>query len=328
MSDADHPWLDDARARLYAERAHDRLAHGLLLHGPAGIGKAGLAVSLADALLCERPQRQGAACGACRGCRLTAADGRPHPDYQALCPADDKKSISVDQVRQLAEFVHLKSQYAGYRVAVITPADAMTHAAANALLKTLEEPPAGAVLILVADRLSRLPATVLSRCRQVALRPPTATVAAKWLAGQGVEDPQLLLALVGGAPLRALDYRDLGLVDAWDGLLADLLQSAGAVRAAARFDKLPLELFLLSLQLMLRQILRLGAGGECEPLGKEREQGLRRLSEGVDWVQAHRFHDLLLQARQRQDHPLNPQLVREELLERWNRLMRPRRLKG
>lgn len=204
----------------------DRLPHALLLHGPRGIGKLQLAERFAQFLLCEGRGASTAPCGRCDGCRWIAAGN--HPDLRILEPEaiarkpvveDDEAAekgakakrkpsieIRIEQVRQLEDFVHIGSHRGRHRVAIIHPAEDMNAPTANALLKNLEEPPAGVTFLLVAHRPARLLATIRSRCVQIAVSAPDTATAAQWLEAQGVKDAGGWLAFAGGAPLRALEY--------------------------------------------------------------------------------------------------------------------------
>jgi len=113
------------------------MPHALLLEGPAGIGKQAFAQFVTDALLCEKTASVGA-CGDCAVCSLTQTGN--HPDISYTQPLGDSDVIKIDQIRELVTWLQLTPQYHSYKVAVISPADAMNRNAANALLKTLEEP--------------------------------------------------------------------------------------------------------------------------------------------------------------------------------------------
>ncbi|MBX3726616.1 MAG: DNA polymerase III subunit delta' [Xanthomonadales bacterium] len=200
------PWLAPAWQRFCAALAEDRLSHGVLLAGEPGLGKRLLADAMVARLLCERAGGDAPACGQCRGCTWRAAGS--HPDLHRLAPEEDSKLIKVAQVRALIGRLQLTGQTGATRVALIDPADAMNAASQNALLKTLEEPPAGVIVLLLSDSPGRLLATVRSRCQTVAVVRPGPEQVAQWLAGQGVTVPALALALAGGHPATALAYAD------------------------------------------------------------------------------------------------------------------------
>jgi len=194
------PW--DALARLTKQ---ERLGHAIVLSGRPGIGTGELANRFAASRLCETAENTAAPCGSCRGCTLLAADS--HPDFKRVAPADDGKSILIDQVRELTDYYALTSHYGRGKLTIIDPADAMNRAAANALLKILEEPPDGALLILVAHAFSGLPMTIRSRCVRVPCEQIDAGAARNWLesALPQADSAEIdhLLSETGGAPLTA-----------------------------------------------------------------------------------------------------------------------------
>jgi len=196
-------WHRDLLAELMQQATDQRLPHALVLSGPAGIGKLRLARAFLEALLCQQPQA-GLACGRCQSCHLAAAGS--HPDLALVMPEEKSKVIKIDQIRDLVSFFSKTAQYGGRRVALLSPAESMNRNAQNALLKTLEEPGAGAFLLLLCDQPSRLLPTVRSRCQQRPLGAPDAAVAQAGLAEQtgSVDSARALLAAAGGAPLKAL----------------------------------------------------------------------------------------------------------------------------
>jgi DNA polymerase-3 subunit delta' len=187
--------------------------HATLLNGQAGLGSRRLALHLAQGLLCHTPVAS-LACGKCDACRLFAAGA--HPDFRLVEREYDEKSarsseprrrdaIVVDQIRALIDgFVYLSAHLRIAKVVMIYRAEEMNPAAANALLKSLEEPPLDTFFVLVSHQPRRLAPTVISRCRLLATPRPAAADAAEWLRSQGAADPESLLAQAGGAPLNAL----------------------------------------------------------------------------------------------------------------------------
>jgi DNA polymerase III subunit delta' len=224
---APYPWLHSPWQRLLATRA--RPAQALLLAGPRGVGKSELAQAWARALLCEAPQPDGAACGRCPACHWFDTGG--HPDFR-LVTLQEKTgkegetrlatAIEVDQAREAVDYVQLSTYRAGFRVVVVDPADSLNLAAANALLKVLEEPPLKTVFVLVSDQPRRLLPTIRSRCTRLDIGLPPVEQAAQWLAGQGVDDALNLLALSGGTPLDAWRWADGGELDERLGVLDGL----------------------------------------------------------------------------------------------------------
>ena len=198
------PWLRTCRDHLNQSLANERLGHAPLLHGPAGLGKRSLADWLVRRLLCLAPNN-GNPCGACRACQLL--DSGTHPDLFAAAVPEDRTQLTVDVIRELNRGLELTPALGPRRIGLIAEADQMNRNAANALLKTLEEPAGQAWLVLVSDRPDALPATVLSRCQKLAVRPPPTEQAMAWLAEEvKAADPaqhELALEVAGGAPLRA-----------------------------------------------------------------------------------------------------------------------------
>ncbi len=269
-----HPWneplLEQFRSRL------ERLPHALLVHGAPGVGKLALAERMAALLLCEHAEAARRPCGQCDGCRWLASGNHPdfrriEPEALARQPVESEEGeeggaeaaparrtrqpslqIRIEQVRELADFLNLRSHRGRLRVALVHPAEDMNENAANALLKGLEEPPAGAVFILVSHRAARLLPTIRSRCVALAVPLPPKDAALKWLASQNVKEAERWLAYAGGAPLRALDYaaeapllerllRSPGIVEDREGIerLTEALQKIAYDRAFAAFGLPP-----------------------------------------------------------------------------------------
>jgi len=147
--------------RFAGSLAEKRLHHGWLLHGVKGIGKATEAMAMAALYLCEHPV-DGVACGECHGCSMLRAES--HPDFHSVELLEKKRDINVEQVRDLLGFLSLTGMESDRRVVLIDGAELMNMQAANALLKGLEEPSPGSLLLIVCHDLMRLPATIRSRC--------------------------------------------------------------------------------------------------------------------------------------------------------------------
>ena len=194
-----------AGLRLAASR--ERLAHGLLFAGPEGVGKRAVATALAAWMQCAEPGADDA-CGACAGCRQVAVG--THPDVVTVAVPAGKKDIGIDRVRELKRFALLQPVQGRAKVAIIDDAPALTIAAQNALLKTLEEPPQRSFVILVAANADALLATVRSRCRRVRFGPLTSAEVIDVLTRDhdvAAATAEPLACLAEGSPGRALLLR-------------------------------------------------------------------------------------------------------------------------
>jgi DNA polymerase III subunit delta' len=194
-------WFDAARKEIDAALLAGRLTHGILIHEDPGAGGLELARWIAQRVNCTS---QPAPCGECQSCRWIAAG--QHPDVTQLSPEGDSKQIVIQAVRDLSADLALTAHTKGYKIAIISPADAMNPFAANALLKTLEEPPARTLVLLVTSQPSRLLATLRSRCSKLRLVAPSQDVSAEWLAAARGAGPWAeALAATGAGPYALLD---------------------------------------------------------------------------------------------------------------------------
>jgi DNA polymerase III subunit delta' len=220
-------WLAPEVAALTAAARADHLPHALLIHEAPGAGGDWLAQFAARLVLCERAGE--APCGLCTGCRRVLS--WQHPDLIRVAPLEESRQIRIEQLRELATELALTSHAGGYKVAILTPADSMNRFAANALLKTLEEPPARTLLVLVASQPARLPATVLSRCQRLSAHAPTRAQAVTWLTGlRGSADWSGALDVVGEAPML-LHEADPGPLAAVGAETRELLDAIASGRA-------------------------------------------------------------------------------------------------
>ena len=306
----------------------ERLPHALLLHGPKGIGKLQLAEHFARFLLCEGRGAAAQPSGRCEGCRWIGAGSHPDlrivepeamarqapgedADAEAEVTARGKKKpsieIRIEQIRQLDDFIHMGSHRARRRVAILHPAEDMNVPTANALLKNLEEPPPGAVFILVSHRPARLLPTVRSRCVQLPLAAPSPDAAARWLGAQGVQDAARWLAFAGGAPLRAAQLAADARGERVASWRACLEQGAlGAIDAGS--DREDLELLVDVLQKYAFD-RALESFGQVSKYGTS--PGRKRAVDSRAWLA---YARLLGGERLLARHPLNPKLFTESLL--------------
>ena len=208
LARAGQRWLEPLRVRLASMQDQRRLPHGMLIHGQAGAGQADIGLWLAFRLLCRGNETK--PCGECADCRLFLAGN--HPDFHWISVLEDKKEIGIAQLRGLTEVLVLRSYRGGAKVALVEPAEAMNIHSFNALLKTLEEPPADTYLLLATSRSDRIPRTIASRCARFLVPLPEREMALAWLADAGVErDGEGLLRLANGAAFLAAEYGAQGL---------------------------------------------------------------------------------------------------------------------
>ncbi|MEN8719258.1 MAG: hypothetical protein ABF296_03205 [Oceanococcaceae bacterium] len=195
------PWLSATWARLQQWR--EAPPAGVLMMSPGSSDATALARQWAPLLLCESASGADTACGTCRSCRELAAG--THPDYRELEPLPDKRDISIDQIRAAADWSS-RTARVRRRLLWVLDAERMNRNAANAFLKTLEEPPSGLVIVLTSRQPHRLPVTIRSRCQCLALARPQPRAFAQWLQGQGMDPArsQLAAAVSPGDTLRAL----------------------------------------------------------------------------------------------------------------------------
>lgn len=320
------PWHDLAWSRLQQALADDRLPHALLVTGVPGVGKALLAQHLAHALVCISPTPDRDPCGQCRSCRLASAGH--HPDIHDYRPEEGSKVIKVDAVRALAQSSVLTAGGSGRSVYIVNPADGMNPAAANALLKTLEEPVGGAMLMLLSANPDRLPATIRSRCQQLTLSPPEQPLAVDWLGQQGMSQSQAvrLLGLYGGAPLAALaaDADHLTELDGLWSSLERLSEGRGdPITLAASWENRDLAELLEWLVLWTQDLLRLQALPGSQPrFDPAAAQRFQTLANRLDCKDLHGFLDSLYELRRGLSSNLNGLLALERLLLDWTRLTR------
>jgi DNA polymerase III subunit delta' len=253
------PWLADALSALEGARAVDRMPHALLIDGGAGTGAGCVAMWAAQLVLCASAHP----CGQCQSCRRV--ESGQHPDLTLVRPAEDSKQIRVDQVRELCAELALTSHQGGYKVAIIEPADTLNRAAANALLKTLEEPQPRTLLVLVAAAPSRLPATLVSRCQRIHVRRPSRKESLAWLERmRGPGQWNAVLDVMGEAPLAAagLDPAHVAAVRSEVSRTLDALcaGTADPVAAAEHWSRTDLEVRLACLENWLTDRIRHGLG--------------------------------------------------------------------
>lgn len=331
MPVAAHPWHQAAFEELLRRR--QTLPHALLFKGRKGIGKLDFVRKLAQSIACAAPATSGAACETCQSCRWFAAGA--HPDYREIQPeamrpeaavdAGERKPsqyITIDDVRGLADFINLTAHGAAGKTIVFYPAEALNFNAANALLKNLEEPPAGTRFMLVSHRPSALPATIISRCQQLALATPSIHACEKWLREQGVADAALALAQTANAPLAALDLDQDEYWPQRKALLSALSNAPLDVLAiseqAARY---PTARLLGWLQRWSYDLLSAKSTGQVR-YNPDFAVSIARVAVGLRAIDIAHHHRMLVHEQRHVNHPLNPRLHLESLLFAYQSLVR------
>ncbi|MGE8362050.1 DNA polymerase III subunit delta' [Pseudomonas sp.] len=323
-----YPWQAALWQQLAGRAQH---AHAYLLHGPAGIGKRALAERLMTRLLCQQPQGL-EACGTCKSCHLLAAG--THPDNFILEPEEADKPIKVDQVRELVNFVVQTAQLGGRKVVLVEPAEAMNLNAANALLKSLEEPSGNTVLLLISHQPSRLLPTVKSRCVQQACPVPGEAVSLDWLA-QALPDcsddeRSELLCLAAGSPLAAVRLNEQGVRDqraqVVEGVKKLLKQQASPSQLAEGWNTVSLPLLFDWFCDWSQLILRYQLTRDEDGLGQaDMRKVVQYLADKTPQAKVLHIQDWLLAQRQKVigKANLNRVLLLEALLVQWASLPGP-----
>ena len=316
-----YPWQQAIWQRLHAAHKAGRLPHALLFTGAEGLGKGQFATTFAQSLLCQSLSDSGQPCGACRGCHLFQVGN--HPDYRRIKPEEPGKAIKIDTIRAFVDKGVLTAQAEGYKVAVIEPADAMNSAAANSLLKTLEEPVPWTIIILVSSRPGRLPATIRSRCQRITFPVPPRQQATQWLASQiETGDSELLLAMGSGAPLLAKSLAAPELLQERammvDEFYAALNGKLDPVAIAGRWDKLELPRVLNWMNSWLIDMLRLKFGKQPPALyNPDHIQSLQAMAQVLDFKVLYGMLDRVYEANRTLGSQLNSLMMLESILLAW-----------
>jgi len=342
-----YPWQSEQWAQLQRGHTESRLPHGLLLQGGKGLGKHDFANCLAAALLCQSPsesRQQGQPCGHCNACKLLEAG--THPDFYPHRPTASKTSTSkkpltsirIDDIRELCAQLAQTSQFGGYRIAVIDEADKLTHEAANSLLKTLEEPGGGVLIILITAHPARLPATIRSRTQQLRFAVPATDISLAWLEqvmGASYTSEQILQALkhANGSPLAAIEH--LESVE-----LNQLIEQAMLARGAATGSPPIIEYAAKLITYDRRRVLdamlgwvsdaiRVSLDADVSTAGVDsggrliniaHVQALKHMVAGVSISRLYWFYDEIQKQRRLESIALNEQLLWENLLLSWKQL--------
>lgn len=324
------PWL----APVLQRTLQSQHAHALLLHGAQGVGQFELALTLAQAWLCEAAAGASRPCGICASCRLVQAHS--HPDLLVLLPealqeplgwggADGDESaeraaktkpsqeIKVEAVRAAVAFAQTTSARGRVKVVVLHPAERINAIAANTLLKTLEEPAGGARFVLSCAAPDALLPTIRSRCQSVAMALPSQAQAVEWLAGQGVGDAAVMLAAAGGQPQEALAWARQGIDAAlWTRLPALVRQGQ-----AQPFAAWPLPRVIDALQKLCHDAACVAAGAAPRYFPPASIAAGVQAGALTEWMRE------LNRIARRAEHPWNAGLLVESLVQQGQRALAP-----
>jgi len=336
-----HPWQQSQWQQITQQIAKQRLPHALFLYGNKGLGKVDFARSLAASVLCQQPvadyqAHDYQACGQCASCQLLAAGTHPDLHYLKPVPAEKTKSkkpalnIRIDDIRDLCSKLNQTSQFSGYRVAILEQADQLTISAANSLLKTLEEPGSGVLIILTSARLHRLPVTIRSRCQMLRFTLPVEEQGLAWLqknlpadyASASTQQLKLAPKYSYGSPLAALQNLQVAeqqqtLADAMMAKMSGKNSLDYALKLA-KYDKLQI------LEGMLSWIYDLTRLATCGPdtniFNDPHRSQLQALANKANPQRLFHFHEQLNFNVQHASIALNEQLLWENLLLSWENL--------
>jgi DNA polymerase-3 subunit delta' len=328
-----YSWHKPQWQHILQQRAN--LPHALLLRGRAGTGKHEFALNLSQALLCSQASEQQEACGNCPSC-LWFVEGN-HPDFRLISPEDaedvdetsrkktaKKSQISVTQIRQLIDYLSLSHhQINSYRVVLISPAETLNIASANALLKMLEEPPIKTVFLLVTSQPQHLLATIISRCQAIDMPLTSKAEALTWLKTHGVKNAEVALDYAGGAPLLALQNSEEGETS------INLIKNLALGVKLDPFICAPLFLTIggmeRAIEALQKWIFDLVAYKLSQTLHYHSQYSttLQALCKSVNLKALLNFQDKLLEAKKTANHPLNNEVQLENILLQYTQLFRP-----
>ncbi len=330
-----YPWQNEPWQRWAGLRS--RLPHAILLKGPQGIGKLDFAMNLAQSLLCEHPRADSLACQECPSCHWFEQE--THPDFRLLQPdalseteegeereggkKKPSRQISVDQVRSLADFANLSAHQGGHRVVLIHPAEAMNVNAANALLKTLEEPSGNMLIVLISHKPQQLLPTILSRCLALAMPMPAPAASSAWLKQQGITDPAAALAQAGFAPLTAAQLAaGEGGSEGYDRFLQEIRQPArfDALALAEQIQKIEPAQVVHWLQQWCYDLASAKFTGRVR-YHPELADNIKNMAKDISALDLANYQKELLVARREALHPLNARLQFEALLLSYRQMM-------
>lgn len=315
-----HQWAINL---LKVQVANNASRHAYLFTGPKGVGRRTMAIRLAQALNCGNAPSPGEPCFECRTCTLI--ERMLHPDLAIVQSEREGKTLKVGQVRELQHEVSLTPYEAHYRVAILLRFEEASTSAANALLKTLEEPPPQVKIVLTAESSERLLPTIVSRCEVLRLRPLAVNDVSLGLSSKmkiPIEQSKLFAHISGGRPGYALRLQnEPELLDKRNKWLDDLQRmiSSNRVERFAYAENLIKDRNTLVeiLQVWLsfwRDVLIRSMDASIELTNQDREEEIKQLADNISVYQTRKFVSRLEQSYDLINHNVNTRLAIEVLL--------------
>lgn len=318
-----YPWQQPQWQAIQRLWQAQQLPHALLLQGVADIGKKAFAQHFAQALLCHHVDSHYQACGVCKSCRLYLAES--HPDAQLIQRLDDKKEITIEQIRRLIAFLQLSQSISQRKVVVIQQAEAMNINAANSLLKTLEEPAENTIILLESAYPAKLLPTIRSRCQRLHFALPNSSHSLAWLQEQTLHtDAAVLLNIAGGKPLLALSYNDETRLAQRRQLINDIgsvmTERKHWLQVAKQWEQHDRQEWLAWQLAWVNDLARLHYDPEAT-IAKDVSRQLYRLREISNPDKLYDLYDALISRAKIATHTINPLVFIEDVLICWKRVM-------
>ena len=318
MNNQVYPWQQNQWEHIIRLVESETIPHAILLTGPDGVGKHEFANFMSATIICENSTETKLACGECRRCKLYQAN--TYPDFIKLSIDDEKETISIDEVRDLINKLYLTRHFDSYKIALIEHADRMNTSAANALLKTLEEPPDNTLIILVTSSLLELPATIRSRCQTISIGAPNHEEAREWLSSISNDvDWVPLLRVSQDAPLQALKYHETDLLDQRISVIKGFLEifenNSNPIEISARIESVPMLLCFQWIQALIVDLLRVK--GAENPITLENPDFYRSILALAPRMQVPlllEYWEIIMERKKIFDKSLNRRLFVESML--------------
>ncbi len=315
-----YPWQQSTWDKYTNARSQNHLPHALLLSGDKGIGKLHLAKAMVKSLLCTSTNNQSIsskntlkyqACNVCQSCKTYESGA--NPDYLHIELAEGKQQITIDQIRELSEFLTLTTSFSGYRVILLHPVERMNRNAANSLLKSLEEPSNKTILLLTTANLSQIIPTIKSRCQLLMLPMPNQEQSLAWLKKHKPDhsNPLIALDIANGKPLKAIEIDD-GIIKNREDLSNDILsileKKKSITEVAKHWEKFDLSTMLDWQIRWLQSYIK-----NLESPSKTHESIKEKLSIKHQWS----LHQALMDQKQLVHTSVNPLIFIENMLISW-----------